>query len=476
MHTVTVKPTSQGRTVLTCDYPSPALVISGEQIWARIGWTFLAYWGLFVAGSVTDHKELNSIGGMMLLAVLAWSARDRLWVRLDSVAIASLAAALIPLLHFVWTPSPALAQAYVKYASVCMAIFLARTLHLPEASTCRKRWLLALGVIGIVILSLTVFRGSAFDGGARHSGLFPNPNNLALIPFLLLCLLDRTRDTLSVRIGAHVLVITVLGYTGTSGAILAYGIGLIVHLRSELTGFWRGLVTSVAVGGVVAASALLFLDTRTFVPETRLTNQIAVIHTEFQNVLRGDAIAYYDQVERELGPGTGSAIWRLAQWRYTIAVWSEGSPIDKLVGFGPGSTTESLGILPHNEYVRVLYEAGIVGLALFGFSFYGMIRTAPPAIRYVGLIFAIYSFSENNLDNFPFMALLVLCLSAETSAKQVRSYHPKLRSTAEHMWLSRAASGVACRSSSAVGTRSGVLGLDFYQGAVRQDRTQKNEP
>jgi hypothetical protein len=33
-------------------------------------------------------------------------------------------------------------------------------------------------------------------------------------------------------------------------------------------------------------------------------------------------------------------------------------------------------------------------------------------VRYVGLIVAIYSFSENNLDNFPFMALFVLCLSA----------------------------------------------------------------
>jgi O-antigen ligase len=357
-----------------------------------------------------------------------------------------------------------------------MAICLARTLHLPEASTCRKRWLLALGVIGIVIVSLTVFRGVSFDGGARHSGLFPNPNNLALIPFLLLCLINRARDTLLVRIGAHVLVITVLVYTGTSGAILAYGIGLIVHLRSELAGFGRGLVTSAAVGGVVAASALLLFDARTFVPETRLTNQLAVIHTEFQNVLRGDAIAYYDQVERELGPGTGSAIWRLAQWRYTIAVWSEGSPIDKLIGFGPGSTTDSLGILPHNEYVRVLYEAGIVGLALFGFSFYGMIRTAPPAIRYVGLIFAIYSFSENNLDNFPFMALLVLCLSAETSEGHVRACAPEFRRTAEHMWQSSAASGVARRYSPAVGTRSGVLGLDYDQGAVRRDGTQKNGP
>jgi hypothetical protein len=84
MHTVTVEPISQGRAMLTCDYPLPALVTSGEKLWAWIGWTFLAYWGLFVAGAVTGHKELNSVGGMMLLAVLAWGALDRLWVRADS--------------------------------------------------------------------------------------------------------------------------------------------------------------------------------------------------------------------------------------------------------------------------------------------------------------------------------------------------------------------------------------------------------
>jgi hypothetical protein len=397
----------------TSDYPFAVVVNFGDKIWSWIGWTFLVYWSLFVAGVVTGHKQLNSAGGLILLAVMVWAALERLWIRVDGAAIASFAAALVPLLHFRGTVSPELVQAYVKYASVCMAICLARILHPPEASMCKKRWLLAFGVIGILVLSLTVFRGTAYDGGSRHSGLFPNPNNLALIPFLLLCLVDRRRDSLLMRIGAHVFVITVLGYTGTSGAILAYGIGVIVHVRSEVTGFLRALVTCVAVGSIIAAAALLLFDARAFLPETRLTSQIAVIRDDFQSVLRGDTIAYYDQVERVLGPGTGSAIWRLAQWRYTIVAWSHGSPIAKLIGFGPGSTTESLGILPHNEYVRVLFEAGIVGLALFGFSFYRMIRTAPPAIRYVGLIFAVYSFSENNLDNFPFMAMLILCLSAE---------------------------------------------------------------
>jgi hypothetical protein len=60
----------------------------------------------------------------------------------------------------------------------------------------------------------------------------------------------------------------------------------------------------------------------------------------------------------------------------------------------------------------LLLEEGAVGLALFVFVWVSMIRTAPHNIRYVGLIFAIYSITENNLDNFPFVSMLSLCLSA----------------------------------------------------------------
>jgi hypothetical protein len=128
-------------------------------------------------------------------------------------------------------------------------------------------------------------------------------------------------------------------------------------------------------------------------------------------VLAGEQVAYYDQ-EKVLGPGAASGIWRLAHWRQTVATYAGGSTAQKLVGFGIGSSPGFLGKLPHNEYLRVLFEQGIVGLILFLFAWSRIIKTAPRDVRYCGLILAIYSFSENNLDNFPFMSLFILCLSA----------------------------------------------------------------
>ena len=152
------------------------------------------------------------------------------------------------------------------------------------------------------------------------------------------------------------------------------------------------------------------------------------------NVLQGGNIAYYQQ-ERVLGPGTASAIWRVVHWRETITTYLDGTSVQQLFGFGFGSSPRILGKLPHNEYLRILFEQGILGFLLFVFAWRRIIVTAPSHVRYVGLIVAIYSFSENNLDNFPFMALFILFLSAERSHRFCRrtSSTPAKNDVDEHI-------------------------------------------
>ncbi len=393
---------------------------NGEVLWSWITWAFAAYWILFVAGAVLGRKELNTVGGVLVLGVLAWIAVERLWVRLDAVVIASLVSATcIPVLQLAFSTAP-VPEALFKHVSLCLVIAIARMLRLPPASQSRNRVPLATHVLTILLISLTVFKGTSWDGGTRHSGLFVNPNNLALIPFLLLLFLNPQKDKWFVRIAAHAVVVMVLVFSGTSGAVLAYGIGLAVYLSGMVSKTSRVAVWGLAGIGGLTLLTFLGMGGERLLPETRLTNQISVIRVQLGNVLDGRDISYYDQ-ERVLGSGSASGIWRVAHWRLTIKTYLDGTPAQQIVGFGIGSSPLILGKLPHNEYLRELFEQGIIGFLLFVFTWYRMIRSAPRHARYVGLIAAIYSFSENNLDNFPFMALLILCLCAREVSNGIKS-------------------------------------------------------
>lgn len=393
---------------------------SGETLWSWITWAFTAYWILFVAGAFLGHKQLNAVGGVVVLGVLAWVLLERLWVRMDAVVMASLAAATcLPLLQILFTSAPD-PESLFKHISLCLVIAVARLLQLPVAFLSKMRWSQVAQVLVILLISVTIYKGTSWDGGTRHSGLFGNPNNLALIPFLLLFFIDPVRDKWFVRVAAHGIVAAILAFSGTSGAVVAYLIGLLVHLGGMVSKRVRSVVFSMATVAGLATVAFLSMGGLRLLPETRLINQISVMGDQMQNVINGSNIAYYAQ-ERVLGSGTGSALWRVEHWRQTLALWLDGTAVQQIFGFGIGSTVRIMGILPHNEYLRILFEQGIVGLSLFLFAWYRLIRAAPVQVRYIGLIVAIYSFSENNLDNFPFMALFILCLSARGVSETVQA-------------------------------------------------------
>lgn len=392
------------------------LTPDGEILWNWIGFAFIAYWSLFAVGSLANQKALNTIGGVLVLAVLAWAALERLWVRVDGVVVASVGAMLIPLAHWAAGDAVQSSEAIFKYVSVYAVMAMSRLLRLPVVFRSKVRWTLAVPVLIILLISLVVDRGAAQGGAARHSGLFVNPNNLALIPFLLLFLINEERDALSFRIVVHAIVAGVLAFSGTSGAIIAYAIGLGIHLKDRLSPRTRVAALALVLGSVSIA-AILVVNGDNVLPEMRMTKQLSLMFSQSRAALGGGALRYYDE-ERVSGAGAESAAWRLAHWRQTVEMYANGTAEQRLLGFGTGSSPLLLADnkLPHNEYLRILFEQGIFGLLLFLFAWRGILTAAPAAVRYVGLIVAIYSFSENNLDNFPFMSLFILFLSAGGAA------------------------------------------------------------
>jgi hypothetical protein len=144
----------------------------------------------------------------------------------------------------------------------------------PEARSSLAFWpgrlFLATHILAILLISMTICRRAFRDGNTRHSGLFVNPNNLSLIPFLLLFFIDSLKDKRFIRVAAHGVVVTVLAYFGTSCAVLAYGIGLAVHFLGTVSKRSRSVYGLAAVATMTGV-ALLAAAAARLLPETRLT-------------------------------------------------------------------------------------------------------------------------------------------------------------------------------------------------------------
>lgn len=398
----------------------------GESIWRWLAAAYALYWVFFIAGVYTDRNALNNVGAVFILAALGWATLERLWVRLDAVAIACIAAAAVPLVVALTTSATRYPDAMVKHISLYIVMAISRILWLPSVSRSSVRGFFAVQICIVLVLSFLTDANGAWEAGTRHSGLFANPNNLALIPLLLLFLTNR-RDPRWLQFAAPAAVVAVLAITRTSGSIIACAVGMGTHFFSFLPRRSRPLIAALAaVCGLGIAGFLLF-GGEGILPESRLTKQIEVMRHDLSSVIAGDSISFY-QEERALGSGTASGVWRLEHWRKTLVTYAGGTTAQKLVGFGIGSSPDHLGKLPHNDYLRVLFDQGIVGLSLFLFAWFRAIRTAPKNVRYCGLILAIYCFSENNLDNFPFMSLFILFLSsgrmAESAARKLTVVRP----------------------------------------------------
>ena len=406
-----VPPTSRGLSPRASHWQR--ISADGSRLWIWITWAFTAYWAFFVTGALLGLKQLNSAGAVIVLVVLGWAVLERLWLRVDSSAMASVALAFLPGVQAFTSTVPMSYDFVIKHVSLCLVMAISRLLRLPVVSRSSVRWILAAQVLIILVISLTLHRGNAWDGG-RFSGMFANPNNLALIPFLLLLLIDRARDSRLIQGSAHVVVVLVLGFTSTSGAVLGYIIGLALYMSARLSrstrliAWWTG-ISLIALFGIGISTV-----DPSLVPDTRFTNQLLLMRSEFGKVIQGEKIQYYEH-EKVMGSGSGSAIWRVQHWRDTLVTYSKGTFPERIFGFGPGASIALCEKLPHNDYLRMLFEEGLLGLLLFLVAWIGIIRAAPAGIRYVAISVAVYCFSENNLDNFPFMALLALCLSANAT-------------------------------------------------------------
>ena len=103
-----------------------------------------------------------------------------------------------------------------------------------------------------------------------------------------------------------------------------------------------------------------------------------------------------------------SGFFRLIHWANILDIYSSSSIVTMLFGYGIGQTINVtiMPYIPHNDYLRLLAEYGLVNLIVFICFLLHVLRnlnTGPTKVLFMVLLF--YFFSENLIDHFPSMTL-----------------------------------------------------------------------
>jgi O-antigen ligase len=292
----------------------------------------------------------------------------------------------------------------LKYDLIFVVFLQIYSWRLSPLNRSHWRWAMFGGCLAVILVS--VVSGHHFEGeGARRlSGVFHNPNNLALIGLALPFFLNEEDSRLS-QVLVHGAALVTIALTGTLGAILGYAVGMTYRLRAVLT------ARRAAVGlALVVVAAALLVDRQEAASQLRLFRQFAAIQESLSSV-QGDNVEYGAVVEAH-GVGSTSAVWRLTMWMSVMRAYVQGSPVQWLLGRGLGASYGLFGILPHNDFLRLLLETGAMGLVAFLGLCCSCWRGMRPQDRYVVPMVLTFCVSENNLDNFMFMSLFMFFLAS----------------------------------------------------------------
>jgi hypothetical protein len=103
-----------------------------------------------------------------------------------------------------------------------------------------------------------------------------------------------------------------------------------------------------------------------------------------------------------------SGFFRLIHWTNIWDLYSSGSIGTWIFGYGPGETPALTyaGMVPHNDYLRILVEYGPLNLVIF-VCFLAHVRAelTMDAAKILFVVLCIYFLSENLLDSFTSMTL-----------------------------------------------------------------------
>ena len=272
-------------------------------------------------------------------------------------------------------------------------------------------WLLVLLPIAVWGLQLAMGRTSL--GGGQTVGTFVNRNNASLYYLTLIAFYA----CLGQRQISNVLVYLLAGMAfGTLGVLLAVLLSLMISVGKPR---YLPHLLLVAVLACVLAFAL---------PQEWVLARLERVLLSYRLLMEGRInlrTVTYAELVQMLGTSDLSFIFRLKHWVDLWDLYVAGTPYQQLFGFGVGASVlrSEMHLVPHNDYVRYLFECGAISLAGFVTILWVSMRTIGRtwgAVPLLGVV--IYFFSENLINNTLAMTIFYFSLgSAVFRAREARA-------------------------------------------------------
>lgn len=271
----------------------------------------------------------------------------------------------------------------------------------------RKIWLYAIAFIPLVLVAV-------LDTTAGKTMFFANSNVFVFLGLSVALFFNFFNGDTSFKKCFALLILLLYMLVGTSLGVLVAFFGAIFIINFK----WRNLLFLI-LGGVIVLIAVHCINIPVFV---RIKDTIAV----YQSMDFYDWTHFQDVNLNNLQQSTGamgeredntSSIWRLVQWS---GIFTEYITSFMFIPFGLGAdfSIAKTGLPPHNDYLLILAEYGLVVFSFF-VKFVKLVFDKLKGNYILHFILAIflYYFTENLIDSFPQNVILYFVLGYLLSRK-----------------------------------------------------------
>ena len=279
---------------------------------------------------------------------------------------------------------------YFSYAA--FALYLAR-LSVRDISIIFR----VIFILLLLTLPLTIYQFIFFGRGAN---IFMHSNHFAYVLVICFIFLLKTKRFILAPI-LYLILIASLIMTKTTGAMLTLVVFLVFHYHAKIKSIYIRIP-------IIALVLLFFIFGFSFFP--KIIEQISSLQYLDWEFIKEKAIAARPG-------GYGSFIWRVIYWVQILISFFDNNYIIIFTGEGIDSLTKAnrdmYGFLytdPHNDFIKILVEYGVVGLSLFILLLYRLYTFLGRRVDIL-LILAIPLFFDNILVNWSYNIIFLLYIT-----------------------------------------------------------------